>query len=542
MRAFFCFALLSCAAFAQSGEKFDAADVHVSPRSQSNFNLFMRGPQTRAGRYEIRTATMVDLVSTAYGVDRDKVYGGPNWLDLDRFDVTGKMPAALEHQKNTQNQQRAMLQALLAERFHLVVHTDSKPMPAYILTAGKHPNLKEADPNGEKGCQGKPRPQGAPPTAPIEVACHGLTAQEIAENLHDMAGGYLRQPVVDSTGLKGAYDFDLKWTGRGQLANAGADGISIFDAVDKQLGLKLDLQKAPLPVVVVESVNQKPTDNAPDIATILPGIAVPTEFEVAEVKITPPEVTNQRFQIQPGGRIDIEGFNLRFIVQQLWQVSDDMIVGAPKWMSDEKISIIAKAPTSAMMNGQNGPPIDIETLIAMIRNLLVERFKLQTHMEDRPMNAFSLVAVKPKMKPADPNGRIKCEEGPAADQKDTRDAHPILGRLLNCQNMTMTRFAEMLQPLAPGYIHSPVLDSTGLQGSWDFTLSFSTVGQLQGNAGGRGGDAPAAPPAENVASDPNGALSLPDAISRQLGLKLEQTKRPVQVLVIDHVEQKPIDN
>ena len=491
----------------------------------------MRGPQTRAGRYEIRTATMVDLIGAAYGVDTDKVYGGPNWLEMDRFDVTGKLPAG-----STPDKQKSMLQALLAERFHLVAHTDSRPMPAYLMTASKRPQLKDAEPGAPKGCQGKPRRQDAAPTDPIEVACHGLTAAEIADNLHNMAGGYLKVPVVDSTGLKGTYDFDLKWTGRGQLEAAGADGISVFDAVDKQLGLKLDLQKAPLPVVVVETVDQKPTENDIDIAKVLPGVVVPKEFEVADVKITPPDI-KQNFQIQPGGRVDIEGFDLKFIIQQIWQLSDEMIVGAPKWLSEEKVSIIAKAPSTAIVNGQNGPPIDIETLIAMIKNLVEERFKLQTHMEERPINAYTLMAGKPKMKPADPNGRIKCEEGPGAAQKDVRDSHPILGRLLNCQNMTMTRFAGMLQSLASGYIHAPVLDATGLEGSWDFTLSFSTIGQLQG--AGRGG-APSTDTA--AASDPNGALSLPDAIAKQLGLRLEQTKRPVMVLVIDHVEEKPTDN
>lgn len=482
---------------------------------------------------------MVDLISTAYGVDGDKVYGGPNWLEMDRFDVTGKLAPG-----STADRQKVMLQTLLAERFHLIAHPDTKPMPAYLMTASKHVLLKDADAAAQKGCQGKPRPQGAEPTAPIEVACHGLTAAEIAQNLQNMAGGYLRQPVVDTTGLKGTYDFDLKWTGRGQLAAAGADGISVFDAVEKQLGLKLTLEKSPLPVVAVESVDQTPTANAPDIENILPGVSVPKEFEVAVVKITGPEVQNQKFQIQPGGRVDIENFDLKFIIQQIWQLSDDMIVGAPKWLSDVKVSIIAKAPTTALVNGQNGPPIDIDTLIAMVRNLLVDRFNLQTHMEERPINAFTLRAVKPKMKPADPNGRIKCAEGPAADQKDVRDARPILGRMVNCQNMTMARFAGMLQGLAPGYIHAPVLDATGLEGSWDFTLSFSTAGQLQsggGGGGGRGGGE-TSPSTTAEASDPNGALSLPDAVAKQLGLKLEQSKRPVKVLVIDHVEPKPTDN
>jgi uncharacterized protein (TIGR03435 family) len=106
--------------------------------------------------------------------------------------------------------------------------------------------------------------------------------------------------------------------------------------------------------------------------------------------------------------------------------------------------------------------------------------------------------------------------------------------MLNCQNMTMARFASMLQPLAPGYIKSPVLDATGLDGTFDFTLSFSTIGQLQNR--------PQGTDSNNGASDPNGAVSLPEAISRQLGLKLEQVKRPVKVLVIDHIEDKPTDN
>src|SRR5882762_1356456 len=87
-------ALLAAAAFGQTTDRFEAVDVHVAPHSGNNFNLFMRGPQIRARRYEIRTATMVDLISTAYGVDGDKVYGGPNWLEeMDRFDLTGKLPA-----------------------------------------------------------------------------------------------------------------------------------------------------------------------------------------------------------------------------------------------------------------------------------------------------------------------------------------------------------------------------------------------------------------------------------------------------------------
>jgi uncharacterized protein (TIGR03435 family) len=547
-------ALLTGSAFAQSAEikpatepgpTFEIADVHVTPRSNSIFNQFRTGPFARGGRYEVRSATMVDLISVAYGVDPDKVLGGPTWLEMDRFDVIGKLPAG-----STPESQKAMLQSLLAARFKLVAHNDSKPMPAYLLTAGKRPLLKPADgSSSQKGCQGQPRPQNAEAgTIPyILVSCHDMTMAAFAESVHQMAGGYLRNPVVDSTGLKGSWDFDIKWTGRGQLAAAGADGISIFDAVEKQLGLKLDLSTVPLPVVVVESVNEKPTDNSPDVAKNLPGSVAPTEFEVADIKPTPADFQGARFNVQPGGRVTLQGVTLRLIIQQVWNVSDEMLINAPKWLGTDRFDIIAKAPNSAMTGGgPNSPPIDIEAVFTMMKSLLAERFKMATHMEERPVPAYTLLAAKPKMKPADPSGRTKCMEGPGADGKDPRDSNPVLGRLITCQNMTMTKLADLLQGLAPGYIHAPVLDATGLKGAWDFTLSFSPAGAGEGGGGrgGRGGDGAAAGGTADAsaASDPSGAVSLLDALPKQLGLKLEMQKRPIQVLVIDHIEQKPTDN
>src|SRR5499427_6116880 len=127
------------------------------------------------------------------------------------------------------------------------------------------------------------------------------------------------------------------------------------------------------------------------------------------------------------------------------------------------------------------------------------------------------------MTKADPSNRTGFKEGPPTGQKDQRNE--ILGRMVTVKNMSMPQFAEDLQRIAGGYIRVPVEDKTGLEGSYDFTLTFSPIGLL--NAGsGRGGDAagpgpgPAPGPGADF-SDPSGALSLPDAINRQLGLKLE---------------------
>src|ERR1019366_544616 len=97
-------------------------------------------------------------------------------------------------------------------------------------------------------------------------------------------------PITDLTGLQDAWDFDLKWTQRPLLAQAGADGISMADAIDKQLGLKLESRLLPTPVLIVDSVNQKPTGNPSDIAQVLPP-APPAEFEVASVKLSDPTIT-----------------------------------------------------------------------------------------------------------------------------------------------------------------------------------------------------------------------------------------------------------
>ena len=116
-----------------------------------------------------------------------------------------------------------------------------------------------------------------------------------------------------------------------------------------------------------------------------------------------------------------------------------------------------------------------------------------------------------------------------------------LSRTFNCQNISMAQFADKLGSIAGGYIDHPVVDLSGLDGSWDFTLNFSPKRALQ--MGGRGGDASQAnAAAAGAAADPNGAVSLFEAIDKQLGMKLEQQKHPMPVIVIDHVEEKPTDN
>ena len=244
--------------------------------------------------------------------------------------------------------------------------------------------------------------------------------------------------------------------------------------------------------------------------------------------------------MQPGGRVEISGLPLKLLVQQAWGVQADSIINAPKWMEADRYDIVAKALSTGASAAPN-TPVDTDSVFLMMRALLADRFKLATHFEDRPMTAYTLTASKPKLKKADPATRTKWS--------DTNANGPIFfgggansapSRTIKFQNMSMAQFAEKIQFFGGTYIRASVLDATGLEGGYDFTLTFSLIPPAQfaqlaartANAAGTGNDA----------ADPIGGVTLFEAVEKQLGLKLVEQKRPVSVLVIDHIDQQPTEN
>ena len=519
-------------AFAMSGAPaeptFLAADIHPSPNRSYPFFFAVLLP---GDRYVMRDATLVDLISTAWGLDRDNVQGGPPWLDYEHFDIIAKVPAGA-----SSDQPKLMLRALLAARFHVALENAMKPMPAYTLTVAKDkPKMKAAaDEAAPASCEYQDQPRAAGTVPAIAFSCRNTTMEALAKQIHQWAGGYLKSPVIDATGLKGGFDFDLKWTDSGQLAKAGPDGVSIFDAVEKQLGLKLTLETAPRPVLLVQTA-ERPSSNSPDLAKILPPLPLP-EFEVATIKPSKPGDRGNG-QIR-ADRIDFKAVPLRQLIDLAWDLSEDdpqNIVDAPKWLDEDKFDILAKVnPESTGHPIAGNLPMDIYEVELMLRALLVERFQIKAHMEDRPIDSYTLTAANPKLIPtARPDVRTACKEGPGADGRDPRLKNPILNRLLTCQNITVPELSEQLQKLVGDYIKNPILDATGIKGSFDVTLSFTGIGHLQQLT---------APASAEVPSDPSGAVSLFDAIKSQLGLKLEKQKRPLPVLVIEHINEKPTVN
>jgi uncharacterized protein (TIGR03435 family) len=354
----------------------------------------------------------------------------------------------------------------------------------------------------------------------------------LASLLGGAAGDYLEHPVVNDTKLEGAWDFSVKWTPRNSLAAAGPDGISIFDALDKQLGLKLELKQIATAVLIVDRVNEEPLDNPPGVASALPS-PPPPQFEAATIKPTDPAFDGIKLQVTPS--VNIAGATLSFLLQNIWFVTPELIAGAPKWLDADRWDIVGKVATAPGA----APRTDLDSMIVMVRDLIEDRFRLKTHLEERVVPAWTLTALKPKLRKADPANRTGCKEGPENGEKDLRVMNPAISRLVTCHNMTMAQFAEQLPNIADArsamcclYLRSPVLDSTGIEGAYDFTFGFSFQSAVQNrsNPGGSG------------LSDPDGAVSLFDALNGQLGLKLSLEKRPAPVLVIDHVEQKPVEN
>jgi uncharacterized protein (TIGR03435 family) len=527
-------ALLGAVVAAQApapAASFDVADVHVRPHS-SNPNPQMTGGALRGGRYDVRNATMLDFISLAYGVDSQAVLGGPNWLARNRFDVIAKTPDGTSREKL-----QLMMQSMLAERFKLVLHKDTKPIPSYVLAVNGTPKLKAAaapaDPKQSPCTPVQPPLQTSTNVPFLAYSCRGVTMEAFAQFLQFASNGYVTTRAVDQTGLKGNWDFDLKWSARNMLSRAGSEGITLPAALE-QLGLKLTFDKAPAPVLVVDSVNEQPTANPSGNARNLPA-PPPGEFDAADIKIAAPE-TAMNGRLQPNGRLDFQGATMKTLFQLAWDITDDeLLAGAPKWFDTTKYSLVAKVSTPG--NDANGVQFDIDDLRVMLRTLLVERFKIVTHIEQRPIDAYTLVvADKAKLQAADPANRTGWFNGPGVGAKDPRETHPSLNRLITVQNMSMAQFAEDMSAMAGGYLKEPVADATGLSGSWDFTLNFSGINVY--NAG-RGGDANGGPLG---ASAPTGALSLFDALEKQLGLKLEQRKRPFPVMVIDRIEERPTDN
>jgi len=221
--------------------EFDMVDIQASKGGDQPIFQFLPG-----GGIQLRAQTLRFIVLAAWGYENEegRVTGGPGWMNTDRFDLLATAPP-----DSSNVTLRLMLRAFLIQRFGLEAHVEDRVIPVYALVKGKD-NLK-IKPSATTGTPECKRSNEGSLTMEI---CYNMTMDDLANGFHSMAPVYFDKPVANLTEIKGAYDFELRWTPRGQLQTAG--GMTVFESVNQQLGLNLESTEHPMPIIVVDKVSR----------------------------------------------------------------------------------------------------------------------------------------------------------------------------------------------------------------------------------------------------------------------------------------------
>jgi uncharacterized protein (TIGR03435 family) len=278
-------AVLAPLAFGQALPEFEVASIKPAAPGLERVDL---GYHIDGAMVSCRALSLRDLMRLAYNV-KDYQIVAPAWLAENRFDLSARLPDGAKPE-----QIRDMIKSLLAERFHLKTHTDSKEFPVYALVLGKGGSrLKDSAPDTPEQADEKPATNvsasGSAQGVNISLgkgayftfADNKIQGQRLLmASFADVLARFMDKPVVDMTGLTGRYDFTLNLTQEDYLAmqirSAVAAGVtlppqalrlldvpsgdSLHSALDG-VGLRLDSRKAPLDVLVVDQADKTPTDN-----------------------------------------------------------------------------------------------------------------------------------------------------------------------------------------------------------------------------------------------------------------------------------------
>lgn len=277
---------------AQSAPPADAPAFEVASvkpnKSGTPFIQLGGGP----GQFNATNVPLRLLIQNAYQVQPFRLIGGPGWIGEDRFDIRAKPPEGFTPDPG---RMQLMLRALLADRFKLAVHTETREMPIYNLVLARSdgklgPKLEPSKVDctamfaGRGRAAGAGPPPGPPPAPPAPgqrpecgaffrpggIAAGGLPISQLTQMLAQQAG----RIIVDKTGLTGSYAFTLDYTpdqmpqfpggapppGAPPLPPIDPNGPSLFTALQEQLGLKLDADKGPVEVIVIDHVEQPTPD------------------------------------------------------------------------------------------------------------------------------------------------------------------------------------------------------------------------------------------------------------------------------------------
>ena len=233
--------LLIPATFAQTPQAFDVASIRPNHSGSTDSNV----DSTAGGRLTVTNETLRELIKLAFSVKDYQISGAPGWIDSERYDIVAKTASAV---KLSLEDEKSLLRALLADRFAMKSHLETKEGIIYRLRIGKD------------GSKLTPHDDGTGTKA--RTSCGHLLGGRVTTGvLATMLSRQLEHDVTDDTGLPGKYDFQLDWTPDAVACpGASADQPSIFTAVQQQLGLRLESAKGPVETLIIDHI-QVPSDN-----------------------------------------------------------------------------------------------------------------------------------------------------------------------------------------------------------------------------------------------------------------------------------------
>jgi uncharacterized protein (TIGR03435 family) len=260
----FAVSLLNAQVIKSDGPKpqFEVATVRPNKTGESGASI---GPRP-GGRLNGTNQTARNLIRNAFNLQPFQMIGGPDWMDADRFDIVAKAADAdLDEKGMLPGPQQYMLrlQSLLEDRFGMVTHWETRELPVYALVVAAEGKLGPALKPHAGDCD-RARLGGTPPTSKCgtrtnmtpaggQVSGVGISMLTFARNLAGATG----RNVIDQTGLAGGYDFELTFI---PDQTADTTGPSLFTAIQEQLGLKLDSQRAPVEVLVIDKLDRPTAD------------------------------------------------------------------------------------------------------------------------------------------------------------------------------------------------------------------------------------------------------------------------------------------
>jgi bla regulator protein BlaR1 len=506
--------------------KYSSVSIAPSKPGAGNVELMFSPEQ-----FVSKNASLLQVIRTAYGVEDDRIVNAPVWLANDKYNfvaTAGSSVAGKSLEESAQDQ-RMMLLGVLAERLKLKAHFEVRDFSSFALVVAKGgPKLKQSEPGDLDAAASSDR---LGRRSGIHIDGSTLVAQNVPiDPLVFHLSRQLHRTILNETGLSGTYAFTLKapdgvTIGIDNSAPPESYEPALSSALTEQLGLALEPREMKMEVLVIDHVEKPSTSDSqiavPETVHHFESVSIKLDRDGTDSLRTGSGVIHQRMQLVPG---EFHGTNnsLREMIRWAYGIKDYQIFGAPDWFSSDLYDVDARSQEAESIGFKNLSESERKAASrATLRQLLADRFQLQSHFETKQLPTYSLVVVdSAKLRKASGS----CDPPANGLQTLSTDSIPCgqipyrTGRLAG----TKTLISQLVATLSE-VTGRLIEDKTNLTGRYDIDLTWES--QFREDR---------MPPMDQT--EPANP-SLLAAVENQLGLKLEPEMAAVNLLVIDHAER-----